>query len=309
MPIANFKPAVNSNKKDCGCAGGVAAGSLGCRKDKSAGCGCGCGGEKKCCGSVCCGGHMFVKKLKIVLLFILLVYLIFFVGTLVRNNIKKYHYIGKADSMERTLSVNGFGKVSGNNDIAVTTIGYSNTNKDVAKAQAENKKVMDKIMDELKKLNIAEKDLQTNYTIYPDYNYNQQEGQKLIGYRVSNNVTVKIRDLSKIPEILGLAGKYGATEVGGLSFTIDDPENLKADARAKALSDVKAKARLLADKLGVKLGNMVSYNEYEGGSDYYPTMKAYGIGGAEAGGGPETVAAGSKDVTMNVNITYEILSK
>ena len=255
----------------------------------------------------CCGGHSFFgKKLLMTLLGILLVYIIVLAGTLIRNNGKKYFYIGKADKMERTIVVSGFGKVSGNNDLAVTTIGYSNTDKDVAKAQGDNKKVMDQIMSDLKTLGVVDKDLQSNYTIYPDYIYNQLKGQELVGYKVTNQLTVKIRDLSKIPQILGLAGKYGATEVSGLNFTIDDPENLKIDARIKALGDAKTKAQYLSEKLGVRLGSVVSFNEYEGSNDNFP-MKNMTFSSVEGGGGPESVASGSKDVTMNVSLTYEIL--
>lgn len=254
----------------------------------------------------CCGGNGFVKKIMFTLLGVLLVYIIFYFGTVIRNNIKDYSYIGKAARMERTVTINGFGKVTGSNDIAVTTIGYSNTDKDVAKAQADNKKVMDKVFSDLKKMNIAEKDMQTNYTIYPDYNYTQDKGQELKGYKVTNSITVKIRDLSKISDVLSLAGKYGATEVSGLSFTIDDPENLKAEARDKALVDSRLKVVRMAQTLGVKLGGVVSYAEYEGGSvgDYY--MKSY-LGAEGGGGAPIPVSGGSKDVIMNVAVTYEIL--
>ncbi len=264
--------------------------------------------KKECCSSELENHNhsCFGKKLIKTLVGILLVYIIVFVGTEIRNNGKKYFYIGKADKMERTIVVSGYGKVNGNNDIAVTTIGYSNTDKDVAKAQIDNKKVMDQIMSDLKVLSVSDKDLQSNYTIYPDYNYTQQKGQELIGYKVSNQLTIKIRDLSKIPQILGLAGKYGATEVNGLNFTIDDPDNLKMDARAKALSDAKIKAQYLSEKLGVNLGSVVSFNEYEGSNDTYP-MKSMSLGTAEGGGGPESVSSGSKDVVMNVSVTYEIL--
>ncbi len=248
----------------------------------------------------------FGKKIIMTIVGILLVYGVFYVGTLIRNNVKKYDFIGKADRMERTIIINGFGKVTGNNDIAMTIIGYSNTDKDVAKAQAANKKVMDQIYAELKKIGVADKDLQSNYSIYPDYNYTEAKGQELRGYRVSNSLTVKIRDLSKISDVLGLAGKYGATEVSGLSFTIDDPENLKAQARDKALADLKVKANRLANALGVRLGGIISYNEYEGGIDLYQ-QKVYM--GAEMGGGdgPAAISGGSKDVTMNVSVTYEVL--
>jgi len=264
-----------------------------------------CGGD---CHSGCCSwGGDFGKKLLLTFLGVLLVYSIFYLGTLVRNNIKKYDFIGKADRMERTISVAGYGKVTGNNDIAMTTIGYSNTDKDVAKAQTTNKTVMDKVFADLKTLGVEDKDLQSNYTIYPDYNYTQDKGQQLVGYRVSSQVAVKIRDLTKISQILNLAGKYGATEVSGLSFTIDDPENLKAQAREKALLDAQAKAVKLSQALGVRIVALINYNEYEGQNDYYP-IKAMGMGaeGGGAGYSPSAVAAGSKDVVMNVNVVYEI---
>lgn len=236
-----------------------------------------------------------------------MVYGIFYLGTLIRNNVKKYDFIGKADHMERTITVNGFGKVNGKNDIAVTTMGYSNTDKDVAKAQANNKKVMDQIYAELKKMNIADKDLQSDYSVYPDYNYTSDKGQELKGYRVSNSLTIKIRDLNKIGEVLSLAGKYGATEVSGLSFTIDEPEDLKSQARDKALADVKVKAAHLANVLGMRLGGIVSYNEYEGGVDLYQPKMMYAETGGMGGGGPAAISRGSKDVNMNVTVTYEVL--
>ncbi len=255
-------------------------------------------------------GGDFSKKILLTLFGILLAYLVFYLGVLTRNAIRKYDFIGVADQTERMITITGLGRVTGSNDIAMTTLGFSNTDKDVAKAQADNKKVMEPIMAELKKLGMADKDLQTNYTIYPEYNYTQEKGQEFKGYRVANNVTVKIRDLTKIPAVLSLAGKFGANEVNGLSFTIDDPENLKASARDKALLDAALKAKRLARVLGVQLVEVVSYNEYESGGEpmpIYAYSKADGMGGG--GGGPESVATGSRDVVMNVNITYKIASR
>lgn len=257
------------------------------------------------------GPMSFGKQILWTLLGVLVVYLIFYVGVLTHNNIKKYDFIGMADQMERTITVAGYGKVTGTNDVAVTSLGFSNTNLDVAKAQSENKKVMDPIASELKKLGLADKDLQTNYTIYPQYNYTQDKGQQLTGYSVTNNITVKIHDLSKIPAVLALAGKFGATQVGGLSFTIDDPENLKDQARQKALRDAELKAVALARSLGVRLVAVVSYYESDasGAAGPYPMMRAEGMGGGSEAltVAPETVSAGSQDVAMNASITYKIL--
>lgn len=260
------------------------------------------------CGN-CRGGYMgsdFGRKIIITLVGVLLVYTIVYVGSLMRNNLKQYDYIGVADASERTVTVTGYGKMNGKNDIAMTTIGYTNTDKDVAKAQNDNKKIMDQVLSDLKKMGIEEKDLESDYSIYPQYDYTQS-GSQFKGYQVTNNIRVKIRDLTKVPEVLGLAGKYGANSVSGLSFTMDDTQALKDQARVKALTDAKTKAQKLAQSLGMRLIEVVSYNEYEGSVENpYPMANNFGMGGADAKESIPTVASGSQDVVMNVNLTYKI---
>lgn len=284
-------------------------------KNCAGNCGSGnCGGA---CSSGCCDKsnvwHLsFGKQILWTLVGVLLVYLIFYVGVLTRNDIKKFFYVGMADQMERTISVAGYGKVTGSNDIAVTSVGYSNVDSDVAKAQLANKVIMDQVMAGLKKLNIADNDLQSDYSIYPEYNYTQDKGQVLKGYRVTNNVTVKVRNLTNIPAVLSLAGQYGANQVGNLTFTIDDPNNLKAAARTKAVKDAEEKAIALANQLGVRLVEVVSYNEYDAGPVYPPYTMAksgLGMGGAVDMAAPAVVASGSQDVAMNVNVMYKIVPR
>jgi uncharacterized protein YggE len=264
-----------------------------------------CEREGKCCRE----GENFGRKILMTLVGVLIVYLTFYIGTLMRNNIRKFDTIGQADTMERMITVVGTAKVTGNNDIAVTTIGFSNLDTDVSKAQSENKKVMDQVAADLKQLGIEAKDLQSNYSINPEYDYTQK-GTTLKGYRVNNNVTVKIRNLNKISDILSLAGKYGANQVGGLSFTIDDTENLKTEARYKALLDAKKKSLQLSEKLGVQLGEVISYSDYENSPMpmYSSYAKSYGLGGGGSDLGPAEVSSGSQDIVMNVSITYKILS-
>lgn len=257
--------------------------------------------------SIC--GYTYGKKITMVIFAVLLLYALVYIGILTRNEIKSYQFIGKTLQSERSISINGYGKVIGNNDIAVTTIGFSNTNKEVGAAQMENKKVMDKVMTDLQQIGIESKDLQSNYTIYPEYNYTSEKGSELKGYKVTHNITVKIRDLTKVNEVLNLAGKYGANEVSGLNFTIDDSENLKKEAREKALADATEKASILANKLGLRLGGVMYYSEYEDSNDGYYARNFMGAegGGISSGYAPEVAVGGSKDVVMNVNVTYEIV--
>lgn len=256
---------------------------------------------KKCC------HHDFGKKILITLFGVLLVYVTLYLGTLMRNNVKKYETIGRADKMERTVTVNGTAKITAKNDLAVTTIGFTNIDFDIDKARIDNNKVMDAVLVDIKKLGIDDKDLQSNYTINPENEYTPK-GMVFKGYRVTNNITVKIRDLSKITTVLALAGKYGVNQVSGLQFTIDDPENLKNLARSKALLDAKRKALQLANLLGVRLGELVSYGDYEN-PPIYSTKESFGLGGAMAPAdlAPSAVASGSGDIVMNVSLTYTIL--
>ncbi len=263
-------------------------------------------GEHQSC-SLWCDHFDFVKKIMMTLAGVLLAYLIFYVGTLIHNSMRAYEFIGQADRMERTITVSGYGKVTGSNDIAMTTIGYSFVDKDVKKAQTETTKVMNQVMGDLKKMNIADQDLQSDFSIYPEYNYSPDKGQELKGYRVTQNVTIKIRDLSKITDVLGLAGKYGANQVNGLSFTIDDKEALKTQAREKALADAKLKAIRLGASLGVRVVSVVSYNEYESGGSPMLLKANYMSSDAGSVPAPESIAAGSNDVIMNVNVVYEIM--
>jgi len=250
----------------------------------------------------CCCGE-FGKKIIATLIGILLVYVIFYLGTLINNNIKKYNYIGKADRATQTITVTGYGKVVGSNDIAITTIGYSNTDKDVSKAQTDNKKVMDAVMADLKAMKIDEKDLKSSYTIYPEYTYDSSNVRVFSGYKVSNQVTIKVRNLSNIQNVLALASKYGANQISGLSFTIDDNDNLKSQARVKALIDAKKKAAVIASSLGVQLVGVSNYSEYEA-KDYASYSYSDGLGGS--GGTASQVSAGSNTVEMNVSVTYEV---
>jgi len=249
--------------------------------------------------------HDFGHKILWTLAGILLVYIIILVGTMIRNNLQAYTTIGHADRMERTLTVSGEGKITAKPDIATITLGMEFTKPTVAEAQAENTRRMNDLIDGLKLMNIASEDIQTtNYTIFPQYDYSET-GRELEGYTVAQSVTVKIRDLDNANRVIALAGKVGANAVSGLSFTIDDPEVYKAEARKAALKRVAQKAVALKRMLGVDIVGIVSYNEHEGSAR--PPMPFYaearGLGGD--GAAPQ-IESGSSDIVVVADVTFEI---
>ncbi|MBU1146289.1 SIMPL domain-containing protein [Patescibacteria group bacterium] len=229
-----------------------------------------------------------------------------FLGTLVANNLKSYQYIGKPTAERDTIAISGEGKVTGIPDIATVSVGLQTEKADVKSAQTENTNKMNRLIANLKNLGVDSQDIQTSYyNIYPQYDWPNGK-QILRGYQVSQGVAVKIRNLSKIGDILAAAGEGGANQVSGLSFNIDDPEALRQEARVKALENAKEKADALARVAGVKLGKIVSFSEYSGTPT--PLYKSYDMGGIGGGGevAAPTVESGSMDIVVDVSVSYEI---
>lgn len=247
------------------------------------------------------------NKLFTLLLAILLVYGIVWMAGQIRNDLKKFSYIGKAEVRD-TISVEGQGKVVGVPDIATVDIGVFTEDREVVTAQTVNTNKMNALIAKLRGFGIASADIQTtNYSISPQYNW--PDGKQILrGYQINQNVRVKIRDLGKIGAILGAAGEVGANQVSGVNFTIDDPEALRQQAREKALDNAQAKARALAQKAGVRLGKLVSFSEYTPEQPYM--RQSFGLETGLGGGAPAptpSIESGSLEINVNISVSYEIL--
>lgn len=250
-----------------------------------------------------CKCGRLVKPLVAILLLVLAVFVIF----KTRNLSREYGYIGRAPLTQYTVSIDGEGKISGKPDVAVINMGVQSDAKTVKASQDDNTKKMNDIIKAIKDMGVKDADVQTaNYNIYPKYSYDKNTGASdIIGYTVSQSVTVKVRDLDKTGDILSKAGELGANTVGGVQFTIDNPEALKGEAREKAIDNAKKKAAELFKKLGVSPGRIVSFSEYgSGGPVYYKAYESMGMGG---GGAPApSIESGNLDVVVNVSLTFEI---
>lgn len=261
------------------------------------GCNCGPGGMV--------GHHGWHSKKAFMSLALLM--LAAWLGFKARNEWKSFDYIGVP--IERNvITVSGEGKVVGIPDVATIDLGMTVERPTVAEAQKENTRVMNELIAKLKDSGVDKKDIQTTaYSVYPNYDWYNGK-QKLRSYTVSQNVHVKIRNLDGVSDILGKAGELGANQIGGIQFTVDEPEKLKAEARAKALENAKEKARDLADIAGVKLRRVVNFQETQSGGYPQPYFyaKDVGMGGANEAAPAPSVEAGSSEIVVNVTLTYEI---
>lgn len=215
-----------------------------------------------------------------------------------------------ADPNLATISVSGEGKVSGKPDIAMLTLGVQ-TGRQATSKQANDllAKNMTAVIDAIKKAGVEEKDISTQYvSLNPVYNYTTG-AQTITGYEATQSLQVKVRNMDKASDVLAAATSAGANQAGGVQFTMDDPEALRAQARTEAIAKAKTKAEALAQQLGMKLGKIRGFNE-DGNGAYPPMPYATRAGGAVmdmATNESIPLPSGEQDVIVNVSITYELL--
>ncbi len=240
------------------------------------------------------------------ILTIFLVVLIGYVGVLAWNAAAEHDTIGRPPDVRDTITISGEGKITSKPDIARISIGVISEGEDVQSTQERNTEQTNAIIASFKDFNISDDDVQTsNYQVFPQYDYDDGE-RKLRGYRVSQSLSVKVRDMAKIGDVLAKAGELGSNEIHGVTFDIDDPSALESQAREEAIDDAKAKADTLAKSLGVKVVRIVGFFEEGEGVPPTPVYRAYAEDAAAMAAPSPEIKPGSFDVTKSVSITFEI---
>ncbi|MFA6520049.1 MAG: SIMPL domain-containing protein [Candidatus Paceibacterota bacterium] len=261
----------------------------------------------------------------------LVIILCVFYAVRILSEFKSYSMMDNYGSSSITLA--GHGEVSAVPDIATVSFTIHKEGKTVKIAQEAAAAVEKSALDFLKENKIEDKDIKTaNVSFNPKYEYKQAlcpqataeslgagdvkvampyycggGKQVLIGYESYESITVKVRDTDNVGKITQGLGNLGVTDLNGPNFAIDKEEDLKKEARKKAIDDAQEKAEILADDLGVKLGKIISFNEDGGypGDMYYgkSVMMEASINAAPA---PARVPKGENTISADVVIVYEI---
>ncbi|PIR50514.1 hypothetical protein COU78_06580 [Candidatus Peregrinibacteria bacterium CG10_big_fil_rev_8_21_14_0_10_49_24] len=218
-------------------------------------------------------------------------------------------YVRTQDHSKPTISIQGEGKVTAVPDIAELNFGVQTGRRKTAQDAMEllgNK--MNAISQAVLAAGVEEKDITTqNLWMNPAYDY--FDGKRVeSGFEASQNLVVKVRDISKLTSILDAAVTKGANQVGGVNFTIDDPEELRAEARAMAIADAQEKAVKLAADLGKTLGKFKGYNEggYSSPMPYARMDTMMMESGGMGGGGAPPIPAGEQEIRANIILMYEL---
>lgn len=233
--------------------------------------------------------------------------LVVFLGAQAWKTVLEGAEVGREPAGRDTIDIVGEGKVSAQPTLAEVNLGLYSEGRDIPATQEDNAKKVNAIIAALKGMGIAEADMQTsNYSISPRYEYVDGR-QNIIGYSVSQNLSIKVRNLSQVGAVVSRAGELGSNQVNGVNFTIDEPSMIEQAARKEAIDDAEKKALELAKSLGVRLVRVVGFSESTPGTPV--PMYAYRAELDAAQSAPPVapeIQPGQLDVKATVTVTYEI---
>lgn len=170
-----------------------------------------------------------------------------------------------AYAADKLLTVSGDATVAVAPDAAVIRIGVSSGAKTAREASDANAKQMTAVMAAIKEAGIADRDVQTSrLSLQPQYDPNKSGTARLLGFQVTNQLTIKIRDIDKMPAILDRSIAAGANEMSGIEFVVSEQSKLLDQARDDAIADARRKAELYAKAAGVKVGQVIAIAEVFG---------------------------------------------
>jgi hypothetical protein len=248
----------------------------------------------------------------ILVLILLLGVSVLFVSVKTINSAKEGGYLRSSDY----ITASGEGEVFAKPDLALLSFSVSNEAKEANEALSKNTEKTNALIAFLKESGIEEKDIKTTtFSITPRYEYQSEErlgyyseGKRvLVGYETQQTVEVKVREMEKIGEIVKGGVSAGANQIGSVSFTIENKEEIEKEAREMAIKNAKEKAKEMEKELGIKLGRLTSFSEYNDNGVYARTLGAGEMQKVmlDSVATPE-IATGENRITSNVSLVYEI---
>lgn len=203
------------------------------------------------------------------------------------------------------ISVTGEASISVPPDLASVDAGVASDAKTAREASEANNIAMAKVLAALKAANLDAKDIQTSrLSLQPQYatSVSGRAGPStIVGYRASNRVTVRIRDVTKVATVIDTLVGAGANDIGNVSFEVSQASKLLDDAREKAVADARRKAEIYAKAAGVTLGQPLGISESGGPMPVFRAKMAAPLAAA-----PTPIAQGEETLSVSVSVTWAI---
>ena len=201
------------------------------------------------------------------------------------------------------ISVTGEATISAPPDLAHIDAGVASDGKTAREASEANNAAMAKVLAALKGAGMDEKDFQTSrLSLQPQYAPNRTGASPIVGYRASNRVAIRLRDVTKVAGVIDTLVGAGANDIGGVSFSVSQTSRLLDDIREQAIADARRKAKIYAKAAGVTLGGPLSISEAGAAAIGAPATLARNSGIAA----PTPIAQGEETLSLSVNVTWAI---
>jgi uncharacterized protein YggE len=208
----------------------------------------------------------------------------------------------RAQAVDRLVTVGGEATIAVAPDTAIIRIGVTSQGKNAREASEANARQITAVLAAIKASGIDDRDIQTSrLSLQPQYDPNKSGTARLTGFQVTNQLTVRIHDIGKLPDILDRAIAAGANEMSGIEFAVSQQSRLLDQARAEAVADARRKAELYAQAAGAKLGRVLQIAD-ESAPAPRPLVQAM-----RAGAVP--VAPGEQMLRVAVTVSYELVSE
>ena len=253
----------------------------------------------------------FIEKyqtiiVRIIVIIALLLALFLFAATVAK--MKQIRFIGSGLTATNTITVSGQGKVERAPDTARVTFNVRSESRNVQNAQTTVSEKVTAITKALRDAGIEARHIKTeSYSSYPQYTYSENGGAPTIrGYEVMHAITVAIKDLEKVDEVLGILGTQGASDISGPNLGFEDDKVIAREARDLAIEDAKNEAQKLAKSLGVDLVRIVSFSEQGGGNPIPLYERAGSVSMQAKDSANVALPVGDQKVQSSVVIVYEI---
>jgi uncharacterized protein YggE len=209
----------------------------------------------------------------------------------------------ETDQPPAFISVTGEAHISVPPDLAQIDAGVTSEAKTAREASDANNAAMGKVLLALKGAGIDEKDFQTSRLLLQPQNSISRQGapSTVVGYRASNRVTIRLRDVAKVASTIDTLVGAGANDIGGINFMVSQASKLLDDAREQAVADARRKADIYAKAAGVTLGAPISISEEGSAQPVFRTKMALPMAAA-----PTPVAQGEETLSITVAVVWAI---
>lgn len=209
-----------------------------------------------------------------------------------------------------TIQVTGTGRITAVADMAMVTSGVVSEARTASDALSANSQAMNSVIDAIRRAGIASKDIQTSgFSVSPLYanrpnRQDELERPEIVGYRVNNGLTIRVRNLTILGTLLDAMVTNGANSIGGISFVVSGADEKLDAARTLAMADAKRKADLYAAAAGATVGRVRTIAESGG---YQPVPRVMAMK-AMAEAMPAPVEIGEETLSVTVDVLWELVN-